>query len=257
MYESVHFIHGGKFTSRKEWKHPSRVIDSTELIIVTRGPIHIAVGEEDYTLKQGDVLCIPAGVVHGGTEASEEGVSFYWLHFFGIGEEMPLPTLSHPESIGQIEILCRQLLRYANAKEYPTECVDYLIRLLLIELSMEKKGTASTAYSVFSAAKEWVRANCDLPIKASDVAAFFHYNEDYLNRVFRRFYAPGLKAYIDEMKMQKIKRDLASDSLSLADVAAKYAFSDYKYFLKYFKYHEGVTPTKYRQLYHNIHINNN
>jgi YesN/AraC family two-component response regulator len=90
----------------------------------------------------------------------------------------------------------------------------------------------------------------------ADVARQFNYNEDYLSRVFKTFYPDGLKAHIDAVKMQRIKHDLINESISLADISARYSFGDYKYFLKYFKYHEGVSPTKYRQAYYNLHTNN-
>ena len=45
--------------------------------------------------------------------------------------------------------------------------------------------------------------------------------------------------------------------LKRKEIAEKYGFSDYKYFLKYFKYHEGISPTEYRQTYYNLHMNNN
>ena len=130
------------------------------------------------------------------------------------------------------------------------------MRLLIIELNAEYKRLDADNHPLFSAVKEWVRVNCDLPIKVSDVADHFRYNVDYLNRVFKRFYPAGLKAFIDEQKLQRIKASLLNDSSTLWEIAEKYGFSDYKYFLKYFKYHEGVSPTEYRQMYCNLHTNN-
>jgi len=256
MYENIRFIHGGKFVSRGQWKHPERIIDSTELIIVTKGFVHIALNSKEYTLSQGDVLRISPGIFHGGTKISTENVSFYWVHFNGAEENELPPVYYRPENIGQAELLVRQLLHYANTEGYPKICVDYLMRLLIIELTTDKQRVSASDHRLFSAVKEWIKANCDLPIKVSDIAAQFNYNEDYLNRVFRHFYPAGLKSYIDSIKLQKIKGDLINENLTLADIAAKYSFSEYKYFLKYFKYHEGISPTKYRQLYYNIHINN-
>lgn len=256
MYDNIHFIHGGKFISRGKWKHPERTIENTEIIIVTKGTVHIALDEREYTLTPGDVLRISPGVHHGGTRISDNDVSFYWLHLCGAEDgELP-PEYFHPENIAQAELIARQLLHYASTEGYPRECVDYLIRLLIIELNAEDLRASASNHRLFSAVKEWVRINCDLPIKVADVARQFNYNEDYLNRVFKMFYPDGLKAYIDAMKMQRIKNDLINESMSLADIAARYSFGDYKYFLKYFKYHEGISPTKYRQAFYNLHTNN-
>ena len=257
MYEAVKFIHGGKFVSRGSWKHPERVIDSTELIIVTKGNFYIVQGEVEYVMSPGDVLRLDQGIRHYGSRLSTSDVSFYWVHFVGATPDELPPTYFHPESFVQTELIARQLLHYANTEGYPRESTDCLLKVLMMELTAEHLKSGAGSHRLFTTVKEWVRVNADLPIKVSDVAAQFNYNEDYLNRVFRQFHPAGLKAFIDEMKMQKIKHDLVHEAMSLQDIATKYAFADYKYFLKYFKYHEGVSPTKYRQIYYNVHINNN
>lgn len=256
MYEKIKYIHGGKFISRGNWKHPERVIDSTEIIIVTKGTVYIAVDGREYVLTAGDVIRLDSGVRHGGTRMSTDEVSFYWIHFVGAEQNELPPVYFRPESTVQAEVICRQLLHYANTEGYPRESADCLLRVLIMELTSENLRSGAGSHRLCATVKEWVRLNCDLPIKVSDVAEQFNYNEDYLNRVFRQFHPEGLKAYIDQMKMQNIKKDLITESMSLREIAQRYSFSDYKYFLKYFKYHEGISPTKYRQMYYNIHTNN-
>ena len=154
MYEGIHFIHGGKFISRGKWQHPQRTIDNTEIVIVTKGTVYIALDGREYTLTPGDVLRISAGVPHGGTRTSTNNVSFYWLHFSGAEEyELP-PVYLHPENIAQAELIARQLLHYANTEGYPQECVDYLIRLLIIELNTENLRATVSNHRIFSAVKE-------------------------------------------------------------------------------------------------------
>ena len=66
----------------------------------------------------------------------------------------------------------------------------------------------------------------------------------------------GLKAVISEYKMNRIKQLLLESERSLQEIASKSGFSDYKLFLKYFRYHEGVTPSEFRSAYYKIHTNN-
>ncbi len=252
MYENIKYIHGGKFVSRGGWKHPERVIDSTEIIIVTKGTVYIEQNGLEYVLTSGDVFRLDAGVPHGGTRLSTDEVAFYWVHLIGAEPNELPPIYFRPESTVQAEIIFRQLLRYANTEGYPRESADYLLRVLIMELTSENLRSGAGSHSLCSAVEEWVNTNCVLPIKVSDVASQFNYNEDYLNRVFRQFHPEGLKAYIDSMRIQKIKNDLISEGMSLQEIAKRYSFSDYKYFLKYFKYHEGISPTKYRQIYYNV-----
>lgn len=256
MYETVRYVYSGKFVSRGTWKHEERVIDSYELILVTKGKVFLTVNGVERVLTPGDVLRIDPGMPHGGTRPSAEPISFFWIHFqTDCPEELP-PHCFRPENAAQAELLCRQLLHYANTEGYPPESRDCLLRLLIMELKAEHLRAVGASGRLYSEIKEWVRVNCDLPLRVSDVAEHFNYNEDYINRLFRRVQPGGLKAYIDHVKMEHIKNELANTSLSLQDISLKYGFSDYKYFLKYFKYHEGISPTAYRQLFCNTHTNN-
>lgn len=254
MYDSVCFASGGFFRSRGEWRHPARTIDTHEIICAVRGNFAMTVGEGVYALSPGDVLHIEPGTPHSGLQPTEEPISFYWIHFTASGEDALPPPWSHPENGTQTEFLCRGILHYANTEGYPEESVILLLRVLLIELGVQADGYQNPD-RLTAAVCEWVRANCDLPLRVSDVAARFHYNSDYLNSVFRRTHPEGLKAYIDAARMVNIRRDLADGRLSLRDIAEKYGFGEYKYFLKFFKYHEGVSPTVYRATYYNIHEN--
>jgi len=254
MYEQVNFVSAGKFVSREEWLHPSRTIDSHELIIMLCGTAHMFVGSAAYDLTAGDVLHLPPGLPHGGTRHSAEPVSFYWIHFTETTDPLP-PRLSHPNQLSSAEILCKQLLHCVNSDGYPSQCADYYVRILLMELLAQERRDADASDPLCAALEAWVRGSCDRPIKVADAAAHFQFNADYLSRVFRRYHPEGLKAYIDAARCQRIKQDLASTDQTLQEIAQKYGFSDYKYFLKYFRFHEGLTPTEYRKAYYNTHIN--
>lgn len=259
MFEDVRYVHSGKFSSRDTWRHGERIITSYELILVTKGEVAIHTGNEAYTLHPGDVLRLDPGVPHGGTRDTDEPVGFFWLHFLtSHKEELPPPFL-HPGTSARIELLCRELLHYANTPGYPHEACDSVVRLILMELLHHATcatDTSGKSDKLFREICEWTRINCDLPLTVSGIAAQFGYNEDYLSRYFHRFYPDGLKNYIDRVKLEAIKNALANAHLSLAEISSRYGFSDYKYFLKYFKYHENITPTAYRRLFRGIHTNN-
>lgn len=256
MYDRVTFVSGGKFVSREPWKHQRRVLNDHELLLVLQGCVCMEVDHRAYTLKPGDLLHIRPGILHEGTQVSEAPVVFYWIHFIGTAEQDVLPAVvGRPAMLAQAEILIKQLLHCANTVEYPSECADYFVRLLLMELMVQQTRQSAASDPLCAAIEEWVRGNSDRPIKVSDAAVHFQFNPDYLNRVFRRFHPEGLKAYIDAVRCQRIKQDLVSTDLTLQELSQNYGFSDYKYFLKYFRIHEGITPSQYRSAYYRTHIN--
>lgn len=256
MYDNLKYIHGGKFVSRGEYMHQTRKIDTTEIILVQKGVVHMSIGDKKYSAHPGDVLKIDPDVVHGGTAVTVEPVCFYWLHFVGVSSDVLPNAYFKPENVQQAELLIRQILHYESTEGYPKECCDELLKVLITELNFVSIDSNTKSNKLYSEIKEWVRINCDLPLKVSDVAEHFKYNVDYINRAFKKYYPEGLKAFIDYMRMQKIKQDLMNDGMSLKEISAKYRFEEYKYFLKYFKYHEGISPGEYRSIYYNIHTNN-
>ena len=239
--------------SREAWMHPARVIESHELIFVLQGNVSVYIGDRNYCAKPGQMLHIAPGIPHGGLALTAEPVSFYWIHFTGNTASDPLPNVFSDGNISnRVDILCKQLLHCANSREYPQDCADYYMRLLLFELYIQRPALSPLCARV----EEWIRANCDRPILVADVASHFGLNPDYLSRVFKKEHPEGLKEYLDSVRCQRIKKTLSSTDLTLQEIAQQFGFSDYKYFLKYFRFHEGITPTQYRNAYYNLHTNN-
>ena len=109
---------------------------------------------------------------------------------------------------------------------------------------------------VISEAVAWITANRDIILKVEEVSEHLGYNADYISRLFKANYGKSLKEYINDVKISHIKQLLLTSNLSLTDIACSTGFDDYKYFLKFFKYHEGVTPTQFLKSYTKTHINN-
>lgn len=249
MYDSVVYNNGGRFSAKKGWRHPDRYIDDTEIIIVLKGTVYMVIGDSEYAASAGDILRLPPHERHYGSRDADGDVSIYWLHFSGATEEELPPKYFRPESISQAELITKQLLHYAGDERYPSESANCLIRVLLMELKTEYMRLGADENMLFSSVLKWVKDNSHRAVKVSDVAAHFRYNEDYLNRMFRRFYPTGLKAYIDAQRLQGIKNALLDGKLTLREISYEYGFSDHKCFLKYFKYHEGMSPTRYRMTF--------
>lgn len=253
MYQDIHFVSAGRFISREDWIHQRRTMNTHELIIVLDGQVHMAVEQCEFDLVSGDVLHIAPGQLHYGTKLSQKRVSFFWIHY--TGDAPALPQSFHQKDAARTELLCKQLLHCSGSDGYPPESADYFVRIILMELFLQA-GSAQASRNVLCAKmEEWIRGNSDRPIKVTDVAAYFGFNPDYLNRVFRRYHPEGLKTYIDTVRCQQIRQELITTDASLQQIAQKYGFQDYKYFLKYFRFHEGVTPTEFRNAYYKTHIN--
>ena len=79
MFEDVKNCGVGKFISNGEWIHPNRVIDSCEIIFVTKGNVYINSDGIDDSLRKNDLLLLKPNVRHYGYEHSTD-TEFFWLH---------------------------------------------------------------------------------------------------------------------------------------------------------------------------------
>jgi len=250
MFETVNCISCGKFVSKDKWIHPDRIIDSHELIFVIRGEVCLNENGTEYILRENELLHLEPGIRHFGFRESEN-TSFYWVHWTNHPtEEMPKHT--HIENPYSLSLLFSQLLHYSVDSRFP-ESPHYVTRLILAELYADCNRNEESR--LINRTAEWIRANSSAPIKVTEAAERFGYNVDYLSRLFKKQFGKSLKEYIDHTRMQHIKNQLLNSGTPLKEIASACGFEEYKHFLKYFKYHEKMTPTEFCSTYTKTHIN--
>ncbi len=251
MFENVKYISCGNFISDGEWIHPDRCIDSYEIIYVTRGSIYINENGTDYVIGKQEFLILEPGVRHYGYKHSSN-VEFMWLHWSG--KVNTSQQVKHSKVINNYEFMLffKQLL-HNRLKKSLDESFDYLTRLVLGEVYSGNTGFETNTLAENVAL--WISANNSKALSAKKVSDHFGYNADYLCRVFSRCYNKSIKQYIDEERIKFIKKLMLNEKLTLREIAKTAGFEEYKYFLKFFKYHEGFTPTEFKKLYANVYIN--
>lgn len=221
------------------------------MIFVTKGEVYINENDTEYPLKKNEILILEPNLRHYGYKISTN-TAFFWLHWYGgaaISPDMKYRRIENPYSIS---LYLRQLLN-SRVMQRTSECMDYLTRLILIELYTNSKNPNINPIAEKTAA--WIKANCHAPITEAQIAALFGYNADYLNRMFKASFSKTLKQYINDKRMEYIKGLMLCDDLTLKEIAEKAGFTEYKYFLKFFKYHEGITPTQFQKQHAKLYIN--
>lgn len=251
MFENVKNCGIGKFISRGEWIHPDRVIDSYEIIFVTKGEVYINENGREYHVKPNEVLILQPNLRHYGTKTSTN-TEFFWLHWYD-GPDAPSAVKHRKiEDPYSISLYFRQLLD-ARVTRQNSEGMDYLTRLILLELYLN--SSLPTVNHIAERIAAWINANCHVGITEKQVSERFGYNMDYLNRMFKANFSVTIKQYANKKRMEYIKGLMLCEDLPLKEIAAKAGFSEYKYFLKFFKYHEKITPTEFYRKFANVHIN--
>ena len=77
-----------------------------------------------------------------------------------------------------------------------------------------------------------------------------------LGKLFRKYTGTGLKEYIAQQKMLKAKSLLLTTDMSIKQIAHELGYAEENLFIKFFAYHEEISPAVFRAQCYNTHINN-
>ena len=244
----------GEFRSDTEWIHGSRTIDSYELIVVLDGMVHIEEENIRYCLSEGDMLILEPGKFHRGYKKSETATAFYWLHF---DTNIPIPFKMYSGAeLYDIKMLTKRLLHISNSPKYNKSDCDAAAYIVFRELYMCCDSSAEVSTALSHRIAEYIRINTDTRLTAGDIATYFGYNSDYIGKIFKKCFGTGIKDYICNQKIKKAKNLLLMTNMTIKEISAAVGYEDDNLFIKFFRYHEEITPTLFRNRYKGTHMNN-
>lgn len=86
-------------------------------------------------------------------------------------------------------------------------------------------------------------------ITLEEIMKEFSLNRNRLNELFVKETSMTCMNYLLKMRMNLAQIMLSETELRIAEIADRVGYVDSNYFIKVFKSHTGVTPSKYRELY--------
>lgn len=246
----------GLFSTDGQWIYPERIGDCFELIYALSGKIFIREGDEEYELQKGDILILHPGKKWEGTQGSFGRTSFYWAQFscdsYGaLGLRDSFFPSDEKDSTPDFD----KLLRAAHTPEQASYAADAVLLLILSDIELHRQNRAKKPPQLIRDVAEWVRVNSDKKLTVELTAKLFGYSSDYLSGVFNDAYGKGLKEYINEQKIAHIKNLLLTSNYPVKRLADILGYDNENQFINYFKYHTGLSPTKFRNQYYNTHYN--
>lgn len=249
----IRFEYAGLFSSKDTWIHPDRTEETYEIIYVTSGKVFMndeKLGE--LLLEKGNLVILEPGVRHYGSRHSEN-VSFYWVHFHMDDGVLPFDKRIF-EKIDS-PYLFKELLHYAFLPESPGYMTSSILTRILCELCFvsDKMGNSSdmTAEKIY----EWIRANASGALTAEKTAANFGFSPDHVTRIMKKNYGVGVKSLINTFVLSKAKELLANTEKYVKEIAYELEFDSDKAFIGFFKYHEGIFPSEFKDRFYKIHMN--
>lgn len=239
-------------TANEEMMYSRRFLDCCELIYVTVGKVYIAVEKKEYAVGAGEAVLVPCYQVVEGVRPSDMKTTFYTVSFScsealieNIAERV-VPIQEDSYFIGKLfQRLENSLLEHGSDSNYEG---DALCLTILCGLRDNIERSEKSSISILNTVMDYINENMDKMLTIETIANHFGYNKDYLLKIFRERYGITIKKYINEKKLANVKQLLTTTDMPVSKIGASIGFTENELFEKYFKYHEKVTPQRYRKI---------
>lgn len=233
------------------WMHRKRFLDLSELLYVTEGELHLIIGRKEVTLRAGDIYIIRRYSAVSGSRPSKGSCRFYTVDFtctIGKYDNMYDKIIHIPPRRSDAETLFENIALFGTGKCSDDYISDSSFALLLELLYSSSKS--SEEHEKIRGILAYIDENISHHLTVGQIGRHFHYSGDYISRMFRQQLGITIKQYLTEKKLSVSKRLLTTSDISVKQVGASVGFSEQDLFEKFFRYHTGTTPKKYRSMYH-------
>ena len=122
----------------------------------------------------------------------------------------------------------------------------FLILQKHIQRQVEKDPSPQEQRPI-TALTQYLRDHLAEDVSLTVLSEEFHLSPQYISQLFKSEIGVGFLAYLTNVRMENAKRLLLSTDLSVAEVADRSGYADYRVFTKAFKKAENITPSQYRR----------
>lgn len=252
-----------------------------EIVYIISGKAKHIIGDNEYSVKKGDISVINANETHAFIADDSCGEDFFAYDLMFTPEFLDGSCLSSddfslladsflfyslfPDEIGfkQRFNLIRGRSReigatfekiygeYKNAKTGYVNLIRLyiaeIIILLLREIESSEQNTLTDAQKhIVDVVIEYIENNYSMKIKIDELASKMFFSKNYLSKIFKQDTGSSIHEFLTEIRIKEVCRLLVSTNNTVSDIAVSCGFSDMKSFYAVFKKYTGQTPKQYR-----------
>ena len=196
-------------------------------------------------LSGGEYYIQQRGLFQDGPEVSDCPYYFY-LHFGGCSWSEEAPTLPRRGMFDPETLLpLMEELNDAEGENAPLILKNGLLCTILSRL-YRGQSRSERDLLVDHMARRLTR-DLQSPPTLAELAADFHFSENYLIRIFRDNMGLTPHAFVNAARVRKAKLLLLTSNITAERVAYECGFADYAHFYRMFRRDTGSSPKEYRQ----------
>lgn len=248
-----------------------------EFLLVEKGRGFLRLNRERLRIREGDLLVINPGVIHGITTDLSHILYFksivFRLDFLGgSAGDLWQERVAAPLMENQAQVTCRiaredggypqirrlfEDLHACHSQKAPYYFVrlkalfyelfyELLERNYIVPATREQNKNAEAIKRVL----DYIRSHYQEDLPSRQLASLSNFSESYFMRLFREYTGKTLVEYRNGLRLEKAKALLVQTGASVTEIALQVGFSTTSYFIKCFQRANGVTPFQFRKQFH-------
>ncbi len=244
---------------RGKQKYKKHYHDLFEIYFIDSGSCCYFIDNKTYQLQAGDVIMVPAGIVHN-TEYKNTGHSRRLINcadWFIPPAVRPLFCTApchfrNPDTVKEIkEILQKIESEYENPDAFSEESFrSYIYRFfILIARNLPLNTARQNEKHYIEDAIAYLQANFAANITLADMAKLYFVSPEHFSRVFKKETGFNFSEYLVLLRLKKAESLLRQlNASTVTEIAQSCGFNDSNYFSVRFKKLYGMSPKKYQSI---------
>lgn len=233
-----------------------------EIVLVLTGEVTFRYEQHDITLHENEFVVIGSGILHATTNLANQAlvlqVPIYYLNQYWENSELLRFDLwqhhsLHDDTYNRIVGMLQQMTQIYIQKHagYRLRFGSVLMQLLyelIMNYAVELTPTDLTEDDRLKAVLMYIHKQYQTKISLREVAEQFHYNPDYLSRIFKRRVGVTFVSYIYQVRLDAIYQDVLGTNQPIKTIFARHGANNVKLAMKCFKELYGKSPNQLRHL---------
>ncbi len=255
--------------------HFRRCFDVYDVILVKKGGMYIQEEQQEYAIRDGQMLVLEPGKTHFGTKASTEETEVYWVHF---KHALPLQTLEAedipwsavlPEGRDSDTQPSDQTMYMPKYGDIPfdrlQQVLDQMNRLhrqlsverslqlqarfgelleLMQEVAKSRPGSRSSALA--NETVSYLQKHWKEPFHSAKMAESLHFQFDHITRCMKKYTGMTPLQYVHHLRITHAAAMLEQTSMSIQEIAERVGIPSASFFGRLFRERLGMSPGQYR-----------
>ena len=227
------------------WEGRSLFSPHTLLFYVSDGGMRVSCENAEYVIEAGRFFLLVANRSY--RIVCDRQLSMYQITFSCTSSSF-LEALPSPAVFSCPATLTHRVIHLHH--DFQSNRSVELCELRLLEILMELAQPTSAARDsgrLFHSFCRYCNAHLNEALDAETVSAALGCHKDHLNRLVKRFCGKTFRDYVATVKLEAAQTLLGGTDLTVEQIAHNLGFATPELFVKFFRYHTGTTPRRYRR----------